>query len=319
MRFLITGACGFVGPYLSRRLAEDSTADILCLDLREDPSIKGRSVRCDVLDFDTLQQIVNGFQPDRVVHLAGLVHPAESQQRARDYYLVNVQGTVNLLEAVRLKCPTARILVVSSAEVYGACQEDAAISEESLPKPLNNYGLSKLMAEQVALEYRRQYGIRTVIARPFNHSGPGQSDRFVISDFCRQVADAESKPSGGATIQVGNLAAERDFLDVRDVVDAYAKLLDGGADGETYNICRGTGTTIQTILDAAVRHARVAVKVEVSREKFRPVAFPRLIGDNRKLRGAIDWRPSHDLDETIVDTLDHWRKSLSHVSAAPAI
>jgi GDP-4-dehydro-6-deoxy-D-mannose reductase len=314
MKFLVTGACGFVGPYLSRRLAAEN-ADILGLGLSTDACIEGRYVRCDVLDFKLLQEIVRDFRPDRVFHLAGLAYPAESRERARDYCLVNVQGAVNLLETLRLVCPQARLLLVSSAEVYGASHASSAITEEAAPKPLNIYGMSKLLAEHVALEYRRQFGIWTVIARAFNHSGPGQSDRFVISDFCRQVADAELRMAGqprtASTIQVGNLGAERDFLDVRDVVDAYAKLMEKGVDGEMYNVCAGEGTVIQKILDTAIRRARVDVRVEISQEKFRPIQFPRLVGDNTKLRAAIDWRPCHDLDKTITDTLDYWRDKLA--------
>jgi GDP-4-dehydro-6-deoxy-D-mannose reductase len=314
MRLLITGACGFVGPYLSRRLAAENT-DTLGLGLSADACVEGRYVRCDILDFKLVQQIVQDFQPDRVFHLAGLAYPAESRERARDYYLVNVQGAVNLLEALRLVCPQARLLLVSSAEVYGASHASSAITEDVAPRPLNHYGMSKLLAEQVALEYRRQFGIWTVIVRSFNHSGPGQSDRFVISDFCKQIAEAELRmarqPRAGAKIQVGNLGAERDFLDVRDVVDAYAKLMEKGVDGEIYNVCAGEGTAIQRILDTAILRARAEVKVEVSQEKFRPLQFPRLVGDNTKLCSAIDWIPGHDLDKTISDTLDYWRNKLA--------
>jgi GDP-4-dehydro-6-deoxy-D-mannose reductase len=314
VRFLITGACGFVGPYLSRRLAAED-AEILGLGLSADACIEGRYLYCDILDFKLLQQIMQDFCPDRVFHLAGLVYPAESRERARDYYLVNVQGAVNLLETMRLACPQARLLLVSSAEVYGASHGPSAITEGTPPRPLNHYGMSKLLAEQVAMEYKRQFGIWTVIVRAFNHSGPGQSERFVISDFCRQIAEAESRmarqPGGLTKIQVGNLGAERDFLDVRDVVDAYAKLMEQGVDGEIYNVCAGEGTAIQKILDTAIRHARVEVKVEVSQEKFRPLQFPRLVGDNAKLRATIDWRPRHPLDETITDTLGYWRNQLA--------
>ncbi len=316
MKFLITGACGFVGRYLSRCL-EAIDAEILGLDLRDDACGKAGHKRCDILDFKLLGQIIGDFQPDHVFHLAGLVHPAESRERAREYYLVNVQGTVNLLEALRMTCPQARLLFISSAEVYGGSNASAAITEESMVKPLNHYGMSKWLAEQVVMEYRRQFGIQTVIVRPFNHAGPGQSDRFVISDFCRQIADAElrmpTQPGFYPQIQVGNLGGERAFLDVRDVVDAYVKLAENGVDGEIYNVCAGEGIAIQKILDIAVRQARVKIEVRISAEKFRPLQFPRLVGDNTKLLAAIDWQPHYDLETTIAHTLDYWRNELTLV------
>jgi GDP-4-dehydro-6-deoxy-D-mannose reductase len=314
MRSLITGACGFVGPYLSRRL-ESEGSEVLGVDLRDDACINGRYILCDILDFKLLEQIVRDFMPDRVFHLAGLVHPAESQERPRDYFLVNIQGTVNLLESLRLFCPQARLLLVSSAEVYGRSFTSLAITEETIPEPLNPYSVSKLIAEKIALQFRKQFGIWTVIARPFNHSGPGQSPRFVISDFCQQIAAAELRVSGQSNasvqIQVGNLAAERDFLDVRDVVAAYVKLIEKGMDSEIYNICAGKGTSIRKILDTALQQACVNATIEINKEKFRSVQFPRLVGDNAKLRATIDWQPIHDLEKTIGDTLNYWRKQLT--------
>ncbi len=313
MKSLISGACGFVGPFLSRRLAA-AGAEVLGFGLSADAHTEGRFKRCDILDFQLVKQIVSDFQPDRVFHLAGLVHPAQSQEQPRDYYLVNVQGTVNLLDALRLVCPHARLLLVSSAEVYGGSISSSSITEEATPKPLNHYGASKLLAEQVAMQYRRQFGTWMVIARPFNHSGPGQSPGFVIPDFCRQIVEAElqmsNQPGAIAQIQVGNLAAEKDFLDVRDVVEAYAKLVEHGVDGEIYNVCSSKGIAIQRILDAALRQAKVKVEVNISKEKFRPLQFPSLIGDNTKLRMTIDWRSCYDMERTIADTLDYWRTKL---------
>ena len=314
MKVLITGVCGFVGQYLSRRLAAENS-EILGLGLSTDVCIEGRYLQCDILDFNLLERTIADFQPDRVFHLAGLVHPAESREKPRDYYHVNVMGTVNLLEALRRISPRAQLLLVSSAEVYGGSFSSSSITEETPPQPLNNYATSKLLAEQAALQYRQQYGLRTVVARPFNHSGPGQPPQFVVSDFCRQVAEAELRiadPSeASARIQVGNLNAEKDFLDVRDVVDAYVRLAQKGIDGETYNICSGKGTVIREILDTIVRQARVNINVEISKEKFRPLVFPRQVGDSTKLQAVIDWQARYDLEETIADTLTYWREQLA--------
>lgn len=309
MRALITGACGFVGPYLSKRLAKENI-DILGLGLSADACIEGGYVQCDILDFPLLKQTISDFRPDRVFHLAGLVHPAESREHPRDYYRVNVQGTVNVLEALRLACPQARLLFVSSSEVYGGSFTSSTINEEAAPKPLNHYAASKLLAEQAALQYRQQNDLWTAVARPFNHSGPGQSPGFVVPDFCRQIAEAERiqvQSKKISRLEVGNLSAEKDFLDVRDVVDAYVQLIERGTDGEIYNICSGKGTVIREILDTAVRLSRVDIEVEVSEKKFHPLLFPRQVGDNTKLHRTIDWKPCYNLEATILDTLEYWR------------
>ena len=311
MRTLITGACGFVGKYLIKRMAKERT-EILGLDLNKDACIEGRYVQCDILNSSLLEQTISSFRPDRVYHLASLVHPAESQEHPRDYYQVNVQGTVNLLEALRLARSKARLLLISSSEVYGGSFSSLPIDETTYPKPLNHYAMSKLIAEQATLQYRLQNGLWAAIARPFNHSGPGQSSHFVVSDFCRQIAEAEMQttdtPKKTAKLEVGNLSAEKDFLDVRDVVDAYVELMEKGSDGEIYNICSGRGRVIRDILDSAIRLSHVKIEVEISEKKFRPLQFPRQVGNNLKLRNTIDWKPHYDFKTTIIDTLAYWRE-----------
>jgi GDP-4-dehydro-6-deoxy-D-mannose reductase len=319
MKVIITGSEGFVGRYLRRRL--ESSAEVLGIDCSGAAVESRYHVNCNILDFEKLRKTIIDFCPDRVIHLAGLVHPAESMERPREFYMVNVQGTVNLLESLRQIQPPVRLLIVSTAEVYGGSSGAAAISESTVPFPQNHYATSKLAAEHVALQYRNVSGIPIVIARPFNHSGPGQSDRFVIADFCRQIADAElrSSPASGTglTMQVGNLEAERDFLDVRDVVDAYVGLIEHGNSGEVYNICSGTGTTARKILDTALRSTGVPVNVEVSREKYRPLRFPRLVGDNAKLKAAFSWEPKFSIENTINDTLEYWRSRLTSSTEDP--
>lgn len=315
MRVLITGAGGFVGSYLSKRLAEEST-EILGLDLNRDTHIEGRYVSCDILDFPLLKKIISDFKPDRVFHLAGLVHPAESRERPKDYYGVNILGTVNLLETLRLVQPEARTMIVSSSEVYGGSFSDSSMNEAATCKPLNHYAASKLLAERAALQYSLQNGLWIVVARPFNHSGPGQSSRFVVSDFCRQIAKAEMRASSQsdmrARLEVGNLEAEKDFLDVRDVVDAYAKLIEHGSRGETYNICSGHGRLVREILDTAARLSTIEIRIQISKKKFHPLHFSRQVGDNSKLRKTIEWQPRYDFVTTVQDTLEYWRKHLDN-------
>jgi GDP-4-dehydro-6-deoxy-D-mannose reductase len=311
MKCLVTGAGGFVGGFLCRLLA-DRGDHVVGVDLPlSDGSRPPVVVPCDLLDFGCLAGIVAETRPDQVFHLAGLTSPADSLRRPREYFQANVQGVVNLLEAVRLNSNHARILLVSSAEVYGAGRSGEPIKEDTAPDPSNPYGVSKLLGELAALHFRRCFGSRLVLARPFNHGGPGQRADFVISDFCRQIAELESETglnAGRPSLKVGNLSSARDFLDVRDVVKAYAGLAEKGLDGEIYNVCSGVGTGIQEVLRIAISLARVPVEIEVSPEKHRPGKGARLVGDNTKLLHLLDWRPEFSLRQTISDTLEFWRK-----------
>lgn len=311
MRCFITGVTGFVGTHLVEHLL-DRGFDVLGI---------GRTrreyahfVQCDLLDFDRLAGVIGNFQPECVYHLAGLASVAGSKDRPRDYYVVNVQGTVNVLEALRQNGSQARVLLVSSAEIYGNPAEDA-VDEQALPNPLNPYASSKMAGEEVARQYLMHYRSQIVIARPFNHSGPGQSTDFVVSDFCEQIARAEltadSAGNDSGKIGVGNLTPVRDFTDVRDVVDAYAGLAEKGGVGEAYNVCSGVGTPIEDILKLTLQYARAPIEVEVSPEKYRPAGNVRLVGSNQKLRTLLDWAPKFTLEQTIVDTLDYWRE-ISH-------
>ncbi|RPI21602.1 MAG: NAD-dependent epimerase/dehydratase family protein [Acidobacteria bacterium] len=311
MKCLITGACGFVGQYLAKELVQKG-ADVVGLE-RPAAARPGacRVIDCDMLDFPRLLGAIADLQPDQVFHLAGLTHPSESLRIPRDYFLVNVQGTVNLLDALRQARCEPRCLLVSSAEVYGCSVASGLIDETCTPAPSNPYGASKLLAEMAGLSYWRDFRSRVIVARPFNHSGPGQNETFVVSDFCRQVVLLEGKPETMRTIYVGNLTSSRDFLDVRDVVAAYAALAEKGVEGEIYNISSGQAVTVQAILDTVLRLAKVEIRVEVSPEKYRPGTARPLVGSSQKLRALIGWQPRYPLEQTIADTLEHWRAKLT--------
>jgi len=309
MKCLITGISGFVGQYLARQLTERGA---VVTGIERAPAAPSagtwRVIECDILDFPCLLQIVSNFQPDQIYHLASLTRPSESLRIPREYYLVNVQGTVSILEAMRQAVPQARCLLVSSAEVYACSTCSTPIDETCQPIPSNPYGASKILAELVGLRYCQDFGSRVVVARPFNHSGPGQRESFVVSDFCRQAVLLENKSGGDRIIQVGNLASARDFLDVRDVVAAYVGLAEKGTAGEIYNIASGQVTSIQTILDTVLRLAKVKIQVEVSAEKYRPGAGQPMVGSSQKLHKLLGWQPRYTLEQTIADTMDFWRQ-----------
>ena len=310
MRCFVTGLTGFAGAYLATHLASQGAEVFgIGLDARPDAHVPG--VECDLLDFDKLVRLIGDFGPDRVFHLAALTNPSESLKRPREYYQVNVQGTLNLLDALWQQHIDARILLVSSSQVYGKASPGVLISEDSLLEPNNPYASSKRLSEEIGLQYRKHFTSRVIITRPFNHTGPGQSKAFVISNFCRQIAmrEREAARSGKSDqkILVGNLKSTVDFLDVRDVVRAYTGLAAKGVEGETYNVCSGVGTQISEILDAAINLTELNLELEVSTSTSRKREDGWLVGDNQKLRSILDWTPQYTLQQTIQDTLNAWR------------
>ena len=306
---LVTGAAGFVGQYLTRHLV-DGGRRVFGLDIADGTSgLK----RCDLLDFEGLVRVIEECSPDEVYHLAGLTHPKDSLERPKEYYSVNVGGTLNLLEALRHLRLDARILIVSSAKVYGrVLSEVDLIDETQKPKPETPYASSKYLAEQLARQYYTNYGTQVVIARPFNHTGPGQPTGFVVPDFCKQVAEIQSlDPSEieQASIHVGNLSPILDFLDVRDVVSGYSLLLEKGSPGEAYNVSSGIGVSIGELLDLILEVAQLPVSPAiVSRSPSSSAPPDKYLGDNSKIKPVAGWAPRYSLRETVEKTLEFWRK-----------
>lgn len=316
MKCFLTGITGFAGGYLAHHLAGQG-ARVFGIGLQAAESESpARVAQCDILDFHSLASLLDSFQPDFVYHLAGLVQPAESQLRPREYYLVNVQGTVNLLEAVRCHQPQARVLLVSSSEVYGKPSTGFPFSETAPLLPTNPYASSKVLSEEVGRRYGENYGCRVVTARPFNHSGPGQSEEFVVADFCKQIALIEAGRNAPQVL-VGNLSPVKEFLDVRDVVRAYAGLAEKGVAGEVYNVCSGVGVQIGEILELALGRARVEIEVIVSPEKYRQSGHQPGVGNKEKIHALLGWRPQYTLEQTVADTLEYWRGKVGKVPDLP--
>jgi GDP-4-dehydro-6-deoxy-D-mannose reductase len=217
---------------------------------------------------------------------------------------VNVLGTVAVLEAVRAHAPGARVVVASSAEVYGAVRAAGSAVPETAPlAPVSPYGASKVAAETAALQFHRAHGLDVVVARAFNAVGPGQSTDFALPGFAAQLA-AIARGAGPPVLRVGNLDAERDLTDVRDVARAYALLVERGEPGSVYNVCSGGAVSIRAALDALIRASGLEVRVEVDPMRLRPADAPRLVGDPAKLAAATGWRPEVPLERTLADLLD---------------
>jgi GDP-4-dehydro-6-deoxy-D-mannose reductase len=276
-RVLVTGAAGFVGGHLRAELGEAFVP------------FDG-----DVLDADAVRRAVRGS--DAVVHLAAESSVAGSWDDRLRVWRVNVDGTVNVLDAVRAEQPEARVLVASTAEVYGRAEHIPTREDEPV-RPLSPYAATKAAAELAC----SLSGLDVVAARPSNHEGPGRDERFAVGSWARQLAHLERE--GGGTLLVGDLSPERDILDVRDVCRAYSLLLDRSVTAGTYNVGSGRTVTMAHVLELLVDQARVPVQVERDESRVRPAEIPRLAGDPSRLREATGWSAVIPLEQTLADTL----------------
>ncbi len=300
----ITGVSGFVGPYLAEHLAA-SGFEVFGID-RKGSRIDGCVVeKCDVTDAAAVAKVVKKVSPGLVFHLAGQSSVAKSWENPKLTKEVNVGGAKNLFEAVAAAGISPRILLVSSAEVYGIPKK-LPISENHPIAPISPYGESKVEQEKIALAHVKG-GMHIVISRSFNHTGPGQPSDFVCSNFARQVADIE-KGRQQPVIKVADRKVKRDFSDVRDIVAAYLLLVEKGVSGGIYNVCSGQAFTIGEILDKLLKFSGAKVRVEPDPSKMKNTVVPVLHGDNSKLVKATGWKPAISFDKTLSDLLDYWRQ-----------
>jgi GDP-4-dehydro-6-deoxy-D-mannose reductase len=292
MRAFVTGGHGFVGSWLLRHLA-DAGDSVAAPDADE----------VDILDLDRLAKALDAARPDAVYHLAGFAHVGQSWDRPDEVFRVNAEGTLNVLEAARLATmPTPpRVLVVSSAEVYGRVGPDALPLTEDAPiRPVSPYAASKAAAEALAVQAFLGRGVPTVIARPFNHTGPGQAPHFVVPAFAARIRAAAA---AGDVLRVGNLTPRRDLTDVRDVVRAYRLLVERGEPGAAYNVCSGGDVAIEDLVRRLLAIAGRDLRLEVDPALLRPADVPVLRGDPGLLMAATGWRPEVPLDQTLADVL----------------
>ncbi len=312
MRIFVTGATGFAGSHLVKNLAaagheiyslvHQATSHQPLLQSEQMTQVPG-----DLLDRASLETAVAEARPDVVYHLAGQAYPARSWQQPGLTLAVNSVGTANLLQAV-VEYGRPRVLIVTSAEIYGEIDPRALpITEQTIPTPSHPYGISKWAAGLLVPLYWERYKLPVVEARPFNHIGPHQSLGFVVPDFASQLAtiQAGKQPK---RMMVGNLAAKRDFTDVRDVVRAYELLAEKGEPGEEYLICSGQPVMIETILQKLIEIADTDVLVERDPERMRPSDTPCLYGSYAKLEAQTGWSPHFSLEQSLSDVLEDWAR-----------
>jgi len=304
---LVTGAGGFAGPHVARALAAHG-ARVHGVGIGAPPADAPieRWTELDLLDGGRLAAALADTAPGAVVHLAGQSSAARSFADPEGTFRANVTGTWRLLEAVRAAAPRARVLAVSTSEIYGAIAPGTRAREDAPCAPVSPYGHSKAAADGLAEAYARVHGLDVVRVRPFGHTGPGQTPSFVIPAWAEQLAAAE-RGDGEPVLRVGNLEVTRDLSDVRDIAQGYCALLVHGAAGEAYNLCRGEGARLADVVRALAALARVPVRIEPDPARHRPADLPYLVGDPGRTAATCGWRVTRPLEATLADVLADWR------------
>ena len=306
-RILVTGIEGFVGGHLARQLASEGH-EVIGLNWADAPSgIPAELHWGNVCDFDATKALLGATRPDSIIHLAGLSSVAASETHTLSTYDVNALGTLKLLEAARqleLKC---RVILISSADVYGRSNIGRALVEDDPPLPLSPYALSKLMTGEAGRFFHRTYGMDVVILRPFSHTGPGQAPSFVFPKVAHAIAQIE-QGKRDQVIEMGDLAVKRDYSDVRDIVRAYSLALKHCQAGESYNVTSGRPMVIKEGVDFLAGLARKPVTIKSSQAKFRAHDIPVLTGDPAKFFAATGWKPEIPFTRTLTDLLEYYRQ-----------
>jgi len=278
--------------------------------LQDKVSFKFEYLQADLTDRKRVDELISFFKPDRIYHLAAQASVKYSWTNPVETFQTNVFGGIYLMEALKKYCPDCKMLIVCTAEEYGAVENGNAdaIGEEFKINPSNPYAISKAALDFFASTYQKVNNLNFYISRSFNHIGPGQSDNFVTSDFARQIAEIETglrQP----VMHVGNIDVYRDFLDVRDVVRAYELIIQKGRPGQAYNVCSGKKRKISEILDILISFStQKNISIKVDDVKLRPIDLRLIYGDNSKLKQETGWESEIDIKQSLIDILNWWRE-----------
>ena len=316
-KILITGISGFVGGYCVEHLTyHDDNIEIHGIS-RSKPAWNYVNVSSEILnshhfhiadlnDIPKIKSLITEIQPDYILHLAAQSSVAESWKTPVSSFMNNTNIFLNIIDTVRLIDNGARILSVGSSEQYGiVSQENLPLSEDQPLRPSNPYAVARVAQEQLAGIYAIGYGLDICCTRSFNHCGPGQTDRFVISALVKQfvrIARNLQEP----VIHIGNGAIVRDFVDVHDVVEAYRMLLTQGKRGEVYNISSGKGRSINEIISLLSDMCQINVQVRQEQSQMRPIDNPRIIGSYRKIQNDIGWKPKISFEDSLKSMYEYW-------------
>ncbi|MET0168678.1 MAG: GDP-mannose 4,6-dehydratase [Vicinamibacterales bacterium] len=297
MAILLTGASGFVGAFVQRQ--------ITCIAF----DYAGQQV--DLRDAGQVRSAIEQFRPEGVIHLAGQSFVPASFDDPRETYDINFFGTLNLLDALKESGFRGRMLFVGSGDMYGLVPETRLpITEDLPPRPRSPYAVSKVAAAALCYQWSQTETFALVMTRSFNHIGPGQSERFVVSDFAKQVIEIK-KGRRKPILHVGDIDVTRDFTDVRDAAAAYALLLERGGNGEIYNVCSGVERSVRLLLVRLLELANVDACIEQDPTRLRVGEQRRFRGSYDKLRRDTGWEPATSIDQSLRDILQHWEEQLS--------
>lgn len=314
-KVLITGISGFAGSHLAEYLVNNTEYLISGTYLSEESFLlisnlkdKLELRKLDLTDKQNTFNLIADIKPDVIYHLAALSSPADSFKDPLSTLYNNISAQINILEAVqKLKLKDTRILIISSGDIYGSVSEkDLPIDEEVKFKPDNAYAVSKLTQDFLGLQYFLSYGLNIIRVRPFNHIGPRQSSSFAVSSFAKKIAEIE-KRIRKPVLTTGNLNTRRDFTDVRDMVRAYALIVEKGIGGDVYNIGSGRSHKLSDIVEKLLSFSESKITLENDPSLLRPSDTPELLCNNMKIKKITGWEPQIPLGKTLKDTLDYWR------------
>jgi GDP-4-dehydro-6-deoxy-D-mannose reductase len=313
LKALITGISGFVGTHLTQHLLDNTNWQVAGTVFGPYSSIKQWWDRLEIYPaelsrLEVVVFILEQVQPDCIFHLAAQPMVSLSHRDPWGTLENNIRMQLNILHGlVELKMLDTQVLVVSSSEIYGPVEAKELPIRETQPfRPTNPYAVSKITQDMLGLQYYLTHGVQAIRVRPFNHIGPGQRPGFVVPDFAQQIAAIEAGQSP-PVMRVGNLAARRDFTDVRDVVRAYQGLITQGEPGQAYNVGSGRSHAIQEVLDKLLSMSRVEITVESDPARMRPSDTPDIICDATKLHQQTGWQPTIPFEQSLIDVLDYWR------------
>lgn len=301
---LVTGATGFAGSHLVSLLKQRGYRVV---GIARNGGIADDAIAVgDVADYETVRELIAQAEPNVVFHLAAIVDTVSTESEV-ELHRVNVLGTAAVIEALRSIGSGARLVFTSSAFVYGSTTPDEQPLPEDQPlRPLTPYGASKVAAEALVAQFVAGGG-NAVTARAFQHTGPGHTGPYALSDWAEQLA---RMPTGGS-IATGNLEVERDYLDVRDVAAAYLALAELGVTGETYNVCSGRGVTMRALLEGLIAAYGADVEIVTDPDRVRAVDQPTVFGDVGKLQRDTGWKPEFTIEQTLADLAAFWTQRVS--------
>lgn len=315
MRALITGLNGFAGSHLADFLLTQSNDEIFGAGIGDTANLAHLAGRVTFIEGNLTAPGFTGdllarTQPERVYHLAGQAFPPISWQDPWTTLEINLRSQVNLLSAAARLNLSARILVIGSMDEYGRVEPHELPIRETTPlRPDSPYGVSKIAQDFLGLQFFLSHNLQVIRARPSNHIGPRQNEQFVTSNFAKQIAEIEIGKRE-PVLRVGNLTAQRDFTDVRDMARAYGLAIERGIPGEVYNIGSERAVSIQHIVDVLISFSRVAIRIEHDPARMRPSDTPVMICDASKFRAQTGWHATIALETSLRDILDYWRERI---------